>query len=778
MFNSKITKLLTLTCSVMLMFGIAGAQQKKQVNLGFFEGGRCLAHDIVRDEFTHQLELMVPPDVEVITIPQGYMCAEWKRDSCRILAKEMAQLEAVDIIVAMGPWVVEDLLAAGCSKPILAMHRVDPYAEGLLNTQGRPVVENLTVQQRPKQIARDIDALLRLTNVKRLGVLYFPTGDEQDKIMAQLTALGQRYQFEIVPGEGYDTNGAYAFFKAYSQLSKKVDAVYIFPMWAMDGIKVREFFKMTKRDKIPTFVWEGAYDVQRGALASNSGYSVIPEARFAVNKLLQIVEGATPADLQVVFDIPPGLTINETTAKQCRVDIPATLEREAQLIKADPTEESRLFTIGEALQCAIDANPSYLARQDALAAAIEVARQTRSDYLPHLYAEFSATHIDGDNTSTENDYVSTVNLSQTLFSLETIRKIKAANIQREISEIDLKQSQLDLELAGTLAFLGYREAMEKVALYAEDRNRVNRFLELAFTRRETEGGSERDVTRWDQERYQAAIRVSQSENELTSAGVLLNSLLNFPGHGELTLDTASFSMQMMIRDYNRLYPHFDSKPTRSILADSLVSEAMLTNPTLDGHRVRINLQEKLLSANRARFFPTVGLRASYNYVDRDFESPFATPYYFDGWHARAEVKLPLFLGGDRFREAGKQKALLSQQEYLRDGTSLEIMRDVLNRFDKLMTLAADMPGYARAWNLSLTQLEQVIAEYEAGKLPLLDVLDAEQNSIKANLAAIDARYRFYQSMALLSHSMGWSAYDKNLPLDELFFRGIARLSTP
>lgn len=778
MFDLRITRLIALVCAITLMFGVVRAQQKKRINLGFFEGGRCLAHDILRDEFSHQLEQMTPSDVEIIPIPQGYYSAKWNRDSCRILARELVRQQSADIIVAMGPWVVEDLLAAGYTKPILALHRVDPHAEGLLDTRGWPIVENLTVQQRPSQIARDIDALVRLTDVRKLGVLYFPSGDEQDAIKSQLTALGQRYQFEVITAEGYDNGGAYAFFKAYAQLAKKVDAVYLFPMWAMDGIKIREFFLMTRRDQMPTFVWEGAYLVQRGALASNSGYSVIPEARFAVTKLLQIIEGATPADLQVQFDIPAGVTINETTAKQCGVSISATLMREAQLIKADPSEESREFTILEALQHALNANPGHLARHDALTAASEAALQTKGAYLPQLYAQFSATRADGDRIATNDDYVSTVSLYQTLFSLETIRNIKAANVQREISETDLRQSQLDLELAVTMSYLGYREAVEASAIYDADRNRISRFLELAFTRRETEGGPERDVTRWDQERYQASIRVSQSENELTAAGVLLNSLLNFPGHNELTLDTGSFSMARMVRDYKRLYPRFAAQTVRTQLAETLVDEAMLTSPALAGHRVRVNLQEQLLAANRAQFFPTVGIRASYNYVDRDFESPFATPYYFDGWYARAEVKLPLFLGGSRFREVDKQKALLSRQEYLHDEASLKVMRDVLNRFDKLMALAADMPGFARAEDLSITQLEQVISEYESGRLPLIDVLDAQRNSIDASLAAIDARYRFYRTMALLTHSMGWSAYDKNQSPDELFFQGIARLTTP
>ena len=102
MFNSRTIRLLTLVCSLTLMFSVTRAQEKKRVNLGFFEGGRCLAHDILRDEFSHQLEQLVPADVEIVPIPQGYMSAGWKRDSCRILARALVRLEVVDIVVAIG----------------------------------------------------------------------------------------------------------------------------------------------------------------------------------------------------------------------------------------------------------------------------------------------------------------------------------------------------------------------------------------------------------------------------------------------------------------------------------------------------------------------------------------------------------------------------------------------------------------------------------------------------------------------------------------------------
>jgi len=756
--------------------GSAAAEPKKQVNLAFFEAGRCPGHDILRDEFSHQLQRIVSDDFEVIPIPEGYRSAEWNRDSCRIMAAELAALESADLVVAMGPWVVEDLLAAGYEKPIVALGRVDPEAEGLLDESGQPKAPNLTVQVRPVQLARDIDALTRLISVRRLGVLYFPTGNERDIIMSKLEALGRRYGFEVVTAEGYDVRGAYAFFKAYQSLEKNIDALYLFPMWAMDGAKVREFFAMTARDKIPTFVWEGAYLVQRGALAGNSGFSVIPQARLAAVNLVRILEGAVPADLPTTFDVPPGLSINEATAVQCSVEIPTTMQREVRLIPAPLPEERRHISFNDALRRAIDANPSHLARYDALEASVQAARQAYGAYLPHLYGRFSVTRAEGSNTPLSDTYLSGVSLDQTLFSLETIRSIQSASQRRSIEQVNLRQSQLDLELSVGLAYLNYLQATEAYDLYVEDRNRVDRFLELSYTRREIEGGPERDVTRWELERNEASVRVARAANDLEAAGVLLNSLLNLPGHAGLRLDTVGFDPPSIVSDYRRLFSRFPDQIAQTRLGDRLVDEAMQNSPTIGLHRARIELQEKLLAQNRARFFPEVALNAAYYYTDMDWSREMYRPDYYDDWWTRIELRLPLFLGGDRFRENSKQKALLSREEYLRDDASLRVMREVLTQWDELVTLAGNMPSYARASELSLAELQPLIGDYEAGTMPLIDVLDARSNGLAAQLAALEARYRFYRTLTMLTYWLGWSADDRGqLPAD-LFFDGVAGMT--
>jgi len=777
MFSSKTYSLISLVCLWLVTLTLtAAAQQKKRINLAFFEAGRCLEHDILRDEFSHQLQQLTPDGFEILPIPQGYKSAEWKRDSCRLLATELVALEEADMVVALGPWVVEDLLAAGYDKPIVVLNRVDPMAEGLLDKTGRPIAPNLTVQARPIQLARDIDALTRLINVRRLGVLYFPTGDEQNEITAKLQSLGEQHGFEVLMAEGYDNKGAYAFFKAYQKLAGKVDAVYLFPMWAMDGIKIREFFSMTNRDKMPTFVWEGAYLVQRGALAGNSGFSVIPQARMAAVKLLKIIEGATPADLPVVFDVPPGLSINEATAAQCGVTIPTTLQREVRIVRAPPSEDSRYFSFNDALHQAIDANPSHLARYDVLEASAQAAKQAYGTYLPHLYGRFSITHFDGSNTIASDGYESGIDLDQTVFSLEAIRAIQAAAQRRGIEQINLRQSQLDLELAVTLAYLNYLQVRDALGLYQEDRNRVSRFLELAFTRREVEGNPGRDVTRWEQNRHEADARVVRGDNDLVAAGVLLNSLFNLPGHSELTLDTAAFAEPNLVRDYRRLFPRYDNQKVQEQVSELLVSEALTNNPTVGVHRARITLQEKLLAQNRARFFPTLGLRASYYYTDVNWDQDVGLPEYYDRWWARAEIRLPLFQGADRFREHSKQKALLSREEYSRDDASLRVMHEVLTRWDELVTLGASLPSYVRAGELSLTELQSLIGDYESGRMPLIDLVDAQRNTLQARLTAIDARYRFYRSLVRLTHALGWSASDRNRMPGDLFFDGVARLA--
>ena len=177
----------------------------RQFRIGFLEAGECIGHAILGNEYLRQLRALVPDSVEIVSVPYAYKSAGWKRDTCRAMAAELATIPALDLVVAMGPWAIEDLLEAGFKRHIVGMYRVDPYAEGLLDSAYRPRVANLTVHARPK-IESDMAAIKEIINPSRLGVIYFHSGDERKTVLEHMRQVAGNLGMEIVATEGYDAN--------------------------------------------------------------------------------------------------------------------------------------------------------------------------------------------------------------------------------------------------------------------------------------------------------------------------------------------------------------------------------------------------------------------------------------------------------------------------------------------------------------------------------------------------------------------------------------------
>ncbi len=269
----------------------------RTVRVGFFQAGEHIWQSGLRGALIEILPRLVPDSIQIEFSPDGFRSANWKPDSCRIMANDLAHMAQLDLIVTLGPWTVEDLIAAGYKKPIISMYRVDPRLEGLADTAGVPTVDNLTVQIPVKKIERDLTLLTQLLPVKRLGYLYFPAGKEAPQIKGVIDSIGKVLGFEAVTAEGVNAFGVFTFFKAYNALDHKIDALYLFPTWGLDAQRLRDLLGQTLGDKIPVFTYEGRMTIERGALASDAGNDLNAVAWYNAWKIVQIIMGKKPSSL-------------------------------------------------------------------------------------------------------------------------------------------------------------------------------------------------------------------------------------------------------------------------------------------------------------------------------------------------------------------------------------------------------------------------------------------------------------------------------------------------
>ena len=89
------------------------AKEIKRFNIGYFEAGQYEVHAILREEYFKQLENLLPDNIQIVSIPEGYRSADWNREQSKKMAQQLCEIKHLDFILAVGPWVVQDLLEAG-----------------------------------------------------------------------------------------------------------------------------------------------------------------------------------------------------------------------------------------------------------------------------------------------------------------------------------------------------------------------------------------------------------------------------------------------------------------------------------------------------------------------------------------------------------------------------------------------------------------------------------------------------------------------------------------
>ena len=121
------------------------------------------------------------------------------------------------------------------------------------------------------------------------------------------------------------------------------------------------------------------------------------------------------------------------------------------------------------------------------------------------------------------------------------------------------------------------------------------------------------------------------------------------------------------------------------------------------------------------------------------------------------MKFPLFLGTDRIKEGRKLNANFSRLEFETDNLRLKVTAKIFSKFQK-MTASLDMlPSVYRRLDLARLNLETVIKRYDAGKLNIINLLDAQDELTDAELNEIMVRISFYETMSDLSGLLGFSA---------------------
>jgi outer membrane protein TolC/ABC-type uncharacterized transport system substrate-binding protein len=751
---------LTYISVIVLTAGGAGAET---FTVGFFEGGAGTEYSDFRDRFRDQLTLMTPPGIELTYSPIGFKSAKWDREQSRRMARELTEARSIDLVVALGPWTVEDLLAAGFDRPIVAALRYDPALEGLVDARGRPIADQLTVRLRPNKLFSDLSYLGSLAPVKKLGLLSFPSDDTTGGVPQAVRELAQRAGFEVITAEGYDRNRTYAFFKAYSALAGSVDALYLPPLSGFDSEKTRQFYAMIARDGVLAFSSEGQYHASRGALAAGSLESNLAKAHFQAWKVVRIMQGATPADLPTSFADDPGLVISESTARQLGMDIRLERRYDITVLDAPQPDDVERLTVIDAVNVALAQNPEYQSRVASLEAAEYGVAEVRSGYLPQVSLNARAEHFDPNAVHNDDRYradrfSANVRLDQRLFAPKVGRDIDQAEIGRKIAASNLRQAGLDLERGVTLAFLKTMRAEQVVSVLRTHKRQVRECLHLAKLHLNLGEAGAEQVWRWESEWLDALSALRAAQSDLSVARIDLNTVMGRPGDYPFVVDWQHFTDARFFREEAILNQLGGQPKGHNQLISTLIDLAATNNPGLARSGLGIDLGRNRLARNRADFYPRVGLSAQLG-LTRERAEVLGFEEENPSWSVGVGLRLPLFLGGSRLKERDRLSVQLDRLEYRRDQVSLEVSSRLRVTAELMLSRAEEFPIAARAADLANRYFPEIQARFAAGSSPIVELLEAIQHDRDAAIKAIGTQIDYFSQLVELSHTAGLPAYE-------------------
>lgn len=165
---------------------------------------------------------------------------------------------------------------------------------------------------------------------------------------------------------------------------------------------------------------------------------------------------------------------------------------------------------------------------------------------------------------------------------------------------------------------------------------------------------------------------------------------------------------------------------------------------------------------RGELLPTVNLKAK---ASRDFET-FNNTSRFDEKSIGATVTMPLYQSGAVYSRLREAKQTVGQERLDVDQARRDVVQGVTQAWEALQTARARIVSFTAQVRANGIALEGVKREAEVGARTVLDILDAEQELLKANVDLVKAQRDEVVAAFELKAAVGrLTARQLNLPVD-------------
>ena len=194
-------------------------------------------------------------------------------------------------------------------------------------------------------------------------------------------------------------------------------------------------------------------------------------------------------------------------------------------------------------------------------------------------------------------------------------------------------------------------------------------------------------------------------------------------------------------------PSEPAAPTSS--EGEMVTIARGARLDLRAAEVSVRVAEKSLSSVWMTFVPSLDLSAFYR-----FTTPVSSFARQSLWNVMFTLSVPLYDGGQRYADLRDAHSRLVEAQRTQEALDLDIESELVRLRSDLASATAGVVSARKAVTLARTTLEDMEASFQVGAATQLDVLDAAQRSLDADLQLTSSLFTRDLSRLSLLHAQG------------------------
>ena len=747
-----------------------GYAQNRKITIAIIKDGPSSEESLV-GLIDDELKKLTKGSIQVNFKTDPGFNAGWDINRVGSVLKNAINDREVNMILAIGSLVTQEAAKKDLplTKPFVSTFVQRADITGITYEDDQTLKDNFSMIVIPQRTERDIRAFRQLIHFQKLHIGI--SAAEQALMSDNRTGLRQYedslgIQLILVPISD-DITGSLA------DLDTTSEAFLLTRIPHLTKSQRKNLIQELNDKKIPSFSLLGYEDVELGVLAAIAPNITEQIVRRVALNLHRLIRGESTDDLAVTLTVDSRMLINARTAAAIGYSPNAETKVMANFLYEEALKSDLpTLNLPQTLKLAEDGNISLSISDAEVETSLNDKLITRSPLLPQIYADGTYNRFNPRGEALKEvlpDAMSvvSVSLSQMIYDDRLISNFRSSDRMYEARQQKRETVRLEAMASGGNAYLVLVLANLFAQIEVDNVHLTRDNLELARLRVDVGYSGKDEVYRWQAELAQNQSSLIRSEADIETRQIGLNQVLGLDQYRRWEVEEIQVDEDIFYFLEGKIDPVYDNTSSWDKFRKFIVQFAVDNAPEIKALDKTIEAQDIQVGQRTRRWFlPVFSINLGYNYeLYRTPEMSNVDKYNYT-FDVRASY--PIFNGLERLYAVQREKTVLTGFEREHQLVSDLVERRTRTAMRRVESSFPTIKLYNRAAKNAKQNLDLVQDKYAQGIVNVTDLLEAQNQSLRANLNSAAAQYTFLIDLVDFQRAISWFEDEKSEEDKEAF----------